>query len=180
MASAFGHAAVALASNIAFAKEIRKPGVILAGVICSILPDADVLAFKFGIPYEHWLGHRGITHSFFFALLFSFVLSFLLAKLMKLKARKSLWLSLFLCLASHGILDAMTTGGAGVALLGPFDNDRYFLPYRMITVSPLGVSNFFSPWGLKGLINEFKWIGIPCLIFWVLIKGIRSSISLKV
>jgi len=177
MASAFGHAAVALAGSAAFAKEIRKPEIIFTGVICSILPDADVIAFRFGIAYEHWLGHRGITHSFFFALIFSLLLSYAISKLMNIKAWKALWLYLFICTASHGILDAMTTGGAGVALLGPFDNDRYFLPFRMIRVSPLGISNFFSPWGIKVLINEFKWIGIPCLVFWGLFRAINGPID---
>jgi hypothetical protein len=30
--------------------------------------------------------------------------------------------------ASHGMLDAMTDGGLGVAFFAPFDNARYFFP----------------------------------------------------
>ena len=55
-----------------------------------------------------------------------------------------LWLSLFMATASHGVLDAMTDGGSGVAFLAPFDDTRYFLPWRPIPVSPIGVSRFFS------------------------------------
>jgi hypothetical protein len=36
----------------------------------------------------------------------------------------------FLATASHGVLDATTNGGLGVAFFSPFDNRRYFLPWR--------------------------------------------------
>jgi inner membrane protein len=45
--------------------------------------------------------------------------------------------------ASHGILDAMTDGGLGVAFFSPFDDTRCFFPFRPIKVSPIGLS-FFS------------------------------------
>ena len=37
--------------------------------VCAMLPDLDVIAFFFGIPYGDMFGHRGFTHSFFFAAL---------------------------------------------------------------------------------------------------------------
>jgi inner membrane protein len=40
---------------------------------------------------------------------------------------------------SHGVLDAMTTGGLGAALMWPFTTARYFLPWRPIPVAPIGV-----------------------------------------
>jgi len=43
-----------------------------------------------------------------------------------------------LVLASHGVLDAMTTGGLGAALLWPFTDARYFAPWRPIPVAPIG------------------------------------------
>src|SRR4051794_25124040 len=36
-------------------------------VACSMLPDIDVIGFSFGIPYDDMFGHRGFTHSLFFA-----------------------------------------------------------------------------------------------------------------
>jgi inner membrane protein len=36
-------------------------------IVLSIGADIDILAFKFGIPYEAFLGHRGFTHSLLFA-----------------------------------------------------------------------------------------------------------------
>jgi len=63
---------------------------------------------------------------------------------------------LLVCLASHGVLDAMTDGGKGIGFFIPFDNHRYFLPFRPIHVSPIGLN-------LAGdvLWSELKWIWIP-------------------
>ena len=37
----------------------------------------------------------------------------------------------------------MTDGGKGIALLSPFTNERFFLPWRFVPVSPIGASRFF-------------------------------------
>src|SRR6267378_8050335 len=47
-----------------------------------------------------------------------------------------LWRFFFLATASHGLLDAMTNGGLGVAFFAPFCDTRYFLPWQPIVVSP--------------------------------------------
>lgn len=64
----------------------------------------------------------------------------------------------FLATASHGFLDAMTNGGLGVAFFSPFNNVRYFLPWRPIRVSPIGVTRFFSHRGLEVVQSELLWI----------------------
>ncbi|MFC2109474.1 metal-dependent hydrolase [Bacteroidota bacterium] len=165
MASAFGHALTAYALGNNFRKNIHNWKFYLLGVICSILPDADVVSFQFGIPYKSFWGHRGFSHSFVFALIISIFFMFLFFN-KKTNRIQKIWIViyLFLCTASHGILDAMTSGGRGVALLAPFDNTRYFFPFRPIKVSPIGIEKFFSNWGLQVLISEFIWIGIPSLI----------------
>ena len=53
---------------------------------------------------------------------------------------------LFASTLSHGLVDMLTNGGLGVALLAPFDNGRYFFPFRPIEVSPLGIANFLPTW----------------------------------
>ena len=68
---------------------------------------------------------------------------------------------LFIATASHGLLDAMTDGGLGVAFFSPLDNSRYFLPWRPIRVSPIGITPFFTARGLAVLKSEFVWIWIP-------------------
>ena len=79
-------------------------------------------------------------------------------------ARIALWAYLFLVAASHGVLDAMTNGGLGVAFLSPFDTSRYFLPWRPIEVSPLALSRFFSARGFAVLQSELVWIWLPTVL----------------
>jgi inner membrane protein len=131
----------------------------LAAAGLSMLPDLDALAFRFGIPYESAFGHRGLSHSLLMALLSGGVTGLLLRDV----CADSWWglCGLFTAVvASHGILDACTDGGLGVAFFAPFDSARYFFPWRPIRVSPLG-AHFFSPAGLEALVSEVFWIWIP-------------------
>jgi len=72
-------------------------------------------------------------------------------------------------IASHGVLDAMTNGGLGLAFFAPFDNTRYFFPFRPIEVSPLSVDAFFSASGAAILTNEFLWIWLHWLFITALL-----------
>jgi inner membrane protein len=102
----------------------------------SMAPDLDVIAFAFGIPYEAPLGHRGASHAIATAVL---VAGLLAALPKRAGASRRLVLALvFGVVASHGLLDTLTDGGHGIALLWPFDNTRYFAPWRPIPVSPIG------------------------------------------
>ncbi|HAY89330.1 MAG TPA: metal-dependent hydrolase [Bacteroidetes bacterium] len=169
MASIFGHSLAALALGKTFSEELRKPKFWILGILCSIAPDADVLGFNFGIPYDSFWGHRGFTHSFFFAALFGSLIAFVFYKF----KRPTLALYFTLCTASHSILDAMTNGGRGVAFFSPFENSRYFLPWTPIQVSPMGFKKFFSEWGLEVIKSELIWIGLPFLVLLLIIKLVR-------
>jgi inner membrane protein len=165
MASAFTHAAVALALGTA----VRRPGppasFWLLGAVCAALPDADALGFWMGVPYESAFGHRGFTHSLFFAgLLATLVANRGLAERWSL-ARSHLWMFVFLATASHGVLDAMTTGGGGVAFLAPFDADRHSFPWRPILVSPMSIRRFFTARGVAVLETELRWVWLPAAAF---------------
>ena len=81
--------------------------------------------------------------------------------LLSKEASAGAWGYLFFATASHGVLDAMTSGGLGVAFFAPFSNARYFLPWRPIAVSPIGLAAFFSSRGLHILANEIIWIWTP-------------------
>jgi inner membrane protein len=127
-----------------------------------VIPDLDVIGFRFGIRYGDFWGHRGFTHSLLFAaLLASAVLLIGFWRVLPDLGRVPIWLYFFLATASHGFLDAMTDGGLGVAFFSPFDNHRYFLPWRPIHVSPIGVGRFFAVRGLTVLQSELLWIWLP-------------------
>jgi inner membrane protein len=179
MASVFSHAVVALAiGNISTTRSVT-PRFWWLSILCSILPDADVLSFVFGVHYGDLLGHRGLTHSLSFALVLSFVVVQVWFADVETWSRRW-WLLImhfFLVTASHGMLDAMTDGGLGVAFFAPFENARYFFPWRPIMVSPIGIAPFFSRYGLDVLVSELVWIWIPVGMLWLISKVVCSEDS---
>ena len=81
--------------------------------------------------------------------------------------------ALFAATASHGVLDAMTDGGLGVAFLAPSDDAGYFLPWRPIPVSPISASRFFSDRGLVIMQAEVLLIWLPAAILLLVLLGFR-------
>ena len=159
MASVFGHGIVGYTiQKLLDFKNLKW--LLFFAILSTILPDADVLTFKLGIVYEHPLGHRGFTHSILFAMFWALLLMLLFGR-----KHKFIWfVVIFLSTLSHGILDAMTSGGNGVGFLIPFNNERFFFPFREIKVSPIGIERFFSDWGLQVVLSELKFIFIPCFL----------------
>ena len=159
MASVLSHPAVPLALSVAAGPSRMPPALTVLACAASILPDIDAAGFASGIPYGHPLGHRGFTHSFSFALLVAAACAPFARRLGASPAMT--FAVVFVSAASHGLLDAMTTGGLGVAFFSPFSNHRYFFPWRPILVSPIGIVSFFSRRGLDVLRSEIAWIWFP-------------------
>ena len=164
MASAFTHAIAGLAIGTAFRPQERTARFWALGTLGAVLPDVDAIGFWLGVPYGSVLGHRGLTHSLVFAALFASV-GLLAFKGVVVRKRRWVWLYLFLATASHGVLDAMTSGGGGIAFFAPFVNHRYFFPWRPILVSPISITRFFTARGLAIIESEFVWVWIPCSVF---------------
>jgi inner membrane protein len=112
----------------------------------SLLPDADVVGFRYGIRYADTWGHRGATHSFVFALGVAVVV-WAVAKAIRIAALRTALLA-FAVVCSHALLDTMTDGGLGSALLWPFSNERFFAPWTPLPVAPIGRA-FLSWEGLR-------------------------------
>ena len=161
------HAAIPLLLGAAAGtRRISRP-LLCAGALAAMLPDADVLGFKFGIAYANTFGHRGAAHSIAFALLLA-----LLAAALHRPLRTSAWRAFgFVGLATvlHPLLDACTNGGLGVALLWPLDDHRFFFDRRPIEVSPIG-ARFFSARGWQVIQSELLWVWLPtaalALLLW--------------
>src|SRR5262245_27856731 len=111
----------------------------------SLLPDADVIGFPMGVRYADPWGHRGATHSLLFAVALATAIALVAPRFGRPRLRA--WVIASVVLVSHGLLDTITDGGLGCALLWPFDLTRYFAPWRPIPVAPIGLA-FFSPYGL--------------------------------
>lgn len=171
MASAFSHAFVALALGKTLHLPVITWPVLFMGMLCSIIPDADVIGFSFGIRYGDLWGHRGLTHSLFFAGLFSAALVGLCYRQQSSPQKVWIGIYLFLCTTSHGVLDALTDGGLGVAFFSPFDPTRYFFPFRPVAVSPIGVGDFFNGNALGILASEATWIWLPTTALFLMVRG---------
>ena len=161
MPTLLAHAAVPLALRIAAGRGRIPVRLLGAGLAACILPDADVAAFALGIPYADAFGHRGASHSLAFACVVALT-----------AAASARWLRcstpmafafVFACALSHPLLDAMTSGGLGVALLWPASDARWFAPWRPIRVSPFA-NGFFSARGVATLWSELRWVWLPLLV----------------
>jgi inner membrane protein len=160
VASAISHAVAAMGIGAIFAGPGIPRRVWVIGAMCSGLPDIDVIGFRFGIRYGDFWGHRGFTHSIVFAAIVAtaaLVLGFFRES--PVSTRLRILTYFFLAAASHGLLDAMTNGGLGVAFFSPFDLTRYFLPWRPILVSPISITRFFTVRGLAVLQSELFGFG---------------------
>lgn len=123
----------------------------------SLAPDLDVIAFRLGIPYSAPWGHRGAAHSIFVALVLATVATLATRippdQVHAGQTRNALWVLCAVVAISHGLLDALTDGGLGIALLWPFSNQRYFAPWTPIPVAPIG-QRMLSGRGLQVVLTE--------------------------
>jgi inner membrane protein len=148
-----------------------------------------------GVRYADRWGHRGATHSVIFALALATVIALLAPRFVRPRLRMTraksssltLWGLASAVLVSHGLLDTLTDGGLGCALLWPFDLTRYFAPWRPIPVAPIGLAFFssyglfvssielvlFAPFVVYGLRpKRVPWPLIPvwCLLVWLMVS----------
>ena len=175
MASLVSHAVAAFGISACFYQSRVPNHVWVLGTACSLVPDLDVLGFRFGIRYADFWGHRGFTHSLVFAALVAGIVVVFFRHGVAAMQPLLLWTYFFLITASHGFLDAMTDGGLGVAFFSPFDNRRFFLPWTPVRVSPIGVSRFFSARGLAVLQSEALWIWLPTILLAVVAFLVRQQ-----
>lgn len=170
MPTIFTHAVVPLALGLALGRKAISPRLIAAGMFVAMAPDFDTAAFKLGIAYADQFGHRGASHSLLFALIVGLFGAVVAPWLRTTRWCAFLWLAC--CTASHPLLDALTNGGLGVALLWPWSHDRIFAPWRPIAVSPIG-AGFFSARGLAVMWSEVQWVWLPILGVALAIWGLR-------
>jgi len=169
--ASLGHVAVGLAAGRLHAGESGpRAASALLFVLLATFPDADVLARCLGAgPGSPWL-HRGALHSLLVAAVVGVAAGALLGGLGRSRLR--LALAAAAVAASHCLLDALTDGGRGVALLWPWSAERIFAAVRPIPVAPIGL-RVASGWGLRVLAWELL-IFSP-FVFYGLWPGRRAS-----
>lgn len=182
MPTVFSHAIAGAAIGAVMVAGPFRARIWGLGVVCALVPDLDVVSFRFGLPYDHVLGHRGLSHSLFFAAgLAALMTALVLRKWPASASGPRLWAFFFLATASHGLLDAMTNGGLGIAFFAPFSDARYFLPWQPVAVSPLSIRSFFSRRGQVVMWSEIGWVWLPAaLVFLAGVTLRRANRNLAV
>lgn len=174
MPSIFSHAVFAAITGKSFFDKSLSWWFWILTALCAVIPDADVISYSFGVERGSLFSHRGFTHSIFFAVLFGSLTAFFVYKFLSTGISLAK-LAVFFSLAtfSHPFLDMLTDGGSGVALFAPFSNERFFLPFRPIEVSPIGLG-FFSKRGLVVILSEIIWVWLPAVGIFLISRMIRK------
>lgn len=117
-------------SALCLGKTVGARKAAVLGGILGTLPDLDVF-IPFENPVDSFVLHRGLTHSLFIHALATPVLGELLVRSFRsLQHHRFLvWWTVFLCLSTHALIDAMTVYGT-----------RLFWP---IYPDPVGVGSIF-------------------------------------
>ena len=184
MPTALSHPAAAIGLFPWFGFRRGRWLIFILGAAACILPDADVIAFRYGIPYADPWGHRGMTHSIAFALGAAVLLASLVKPVLREHVSfRALVLYFGLCGLIHIVTDAMTNGGLGVALFAPFSNERYLLPWRPVIAAPLSLKRFFDTGGAEVLKSEFFALWIPSIalgLAGIIVKKYRPLVQGKI
>lgn len=179
MPTSITHAIPAITVGLGLGKDYLSKRLILTGAFIACIPDLDLISVRFwGIAKDSIYGHRGYTHSIFFALILALIVSLFFYK----SGFKKAFIFLTFCAVSHGILDAFTEGGLGVALLWPMSDQRYYAfvqPIMNVGVSFRAL--YMTNRGLPIFISEFVWVWIPFLILGVMLRfNVFSSLKQKI
>ncbi|MCE9641911.1 MAG: metal-dependent hydrolase [Betaproteobacteria bacterium] len=164
-----------LAIGLALGSKVVPARLLVAGVFASIIPDADVLAFRLDIPYDSVYGHRGFTHSVAFAFTLGLI-GACFAHALRTSALTAL-MFIFAAAVSHGVLDSFTNGGHGIAFLWPWSTERFFAQFEFIEVSPIGVTRFFTSRGVAVLRSELVYVWLPCALAVLTVLLVRRGVS---
>ena len=161
MVSVITHAATAVAFGAMLPRQRVPASAWLVGALAAAAPDLDYLLYVQGVAYGSAFGHRGASHSLAMAAALGALLAFAWTACRGRGERRWLFGYFAGCMASHGLFDAMTDGGLGIAFLWPLSTARCFLPWRPIEVAPLGIRSFFTQAGWQVMQRELLWVWLP-------------------
>jgi inner membrane protein len=152
----FGHIAIGLVSGRRHKEVIGARGwrSLFWFPVVGMLPDVDFFWVCLGVPDRGWAGHRGLTHTPFFALSCGLILAWALIKTGR--NWRAMTTAVTLTMLSHGLLDGLAEEGRGIMYLWPLSDTRFHLPWRPIPDAPTGLA-FFSRKGLHGFLVELAY-----------------------
>lgn len=147
-------------AHVALNKSVSTRKIVLLGAVVATLPDLDIYIAKiFNDPLTEIEIHRGFSHSILFFLLLSVAITYLLKNAFNETTKKQLFITTFLILLTHSLLDIFTTWGTQlfwpfpekIALKSIFVVDLFYtIPLLMGVV--LGLMNKRKTFTYAGLI----------------------------
>jgi inner membrane protein len=139
--------------------------VITLAAICAVAPDLDLIGWPLGISPLTLLGHRGLSHSIVFAVALGIIAAVALLPPVARRERVAAAAALILAIATHSILDALTTySPTGPAFWAPFTNHRYRFAWMPLT----GEGGLKTDFGQEAL-----YVCLPALVLMGLIEWWR-------
>jgi membrane-bound metal-dependent hydrolase YbcI (DUF457 family) len=148
--SSIAHAAVAVIANQVLDRADRKTSMVWVAAIAATAPDLDTVGWVFrGGHGPLSVAHRGISHSLFVAAIAAALMTAVWNWRRPLHSPARTCGYFALVIASHGLLDWLSSYGDGVALLAPFANQRYG----------------FYPSLFDGLLSEVLCLWLPAFVF---------------
>lgn len=156
-----GHVALGLGTARAYYERAHAgslPLIMGTSVALATLPDLDLIGRLFGVRQSSDWGHRGLSHSLFAAVLVGVCVGLVSGRWGYPRLLSACFATA--AMASHGLVDTLTDGTNGCALLWPFSSERYLAPVRVILRAQLGLS-FLGEQGLRFFTREL-------LLFWPL------------
>ena len=165
-------------STLCFGKKLGPRKAAILGGVLGTIPDLDVF-LPFKDPVDAFVLHRGWTHAFAIHALATPIFGELLVRLVgSLRDHRFLvWWTVFMCLTTHAIIDAMTV--YGTRIFWPFYPDPigvgsifiidpiYTLPLFIVTVWALGNSEWFQRLGraaFAALVFSSAYMGLGMVL----------------
>jgi inner membrane protein len=169
MATIYTHAFVGLGIAPLYVPRCRRWLYWTLAAVLAVAPDFDAFSTA---AYGSTFGHRGFTHSLPFALW----AGFLTASLAFRPLGGSFWVLsglFFAAMASHGLLDAMTRGGADIPFFWPASDERYG-NWGPIPLSDIAFQ-LPDPRRSRALRSEMLWIWLPVSVFVIALAIFRRT-----
>lgn len=151
--ASLGHVAIGIAAGRLHAgTDHPRLAPTLAFTALAAFADVDVFARQLGaLRGSPWL-HRGALHSLLVAAAVGIAVALVAGGLGRSRCRMGAMA--VLVAASHGAIDAFTSGGGGVMVLWPASAERFLSPLHLLPASPIALSRFASERGLEVLLHE--------------------------
>jgi inner membrane protein len=178
--SSFSHAIAGVAIATPFRLRVAYARFWVFAILCATIQDVDYL-WSWRIPrWNSMLAHRGITHSFAFAIAMAAVVAWLgFAGSYWRGFRLRLFLAFTLVGLSHGLLDSLTVHAGGIAFFAPFSAARFFFPWRPLAGPQAGWIEHVSIASriAYAAATELVCIWLPSLLFIVLLRRADARAS---